>query len=106
MIVNYCSWAKVGILYDKPVPPSLRGDGKPRLTDELKDAYVFYDDEDHTLTVKDVRVGDGMANQHFTFARAKVKKLTPWEAKFEAYWWDSTGKMIRCDVLCTFEDRE
>lgn len=104
MIVNHYSWARVEIRYDKPVPV---GANATRRKDELKDAHLFYSAEDHTLTVKDVRTGDGMANKHFTFANASVKRITPWGAEFEAYWWSSSNpKQVRCDIVCTFEDRE
>lgn len=105
MIVNYISWASAKITYDKPIPPKLNSK-KWRKEEELRDVYVFFDSKDNTLTVRDVVTGDGMTNNHYLLARAKVKSLSPWKAEFEAHWWNEKGEMTRCDVVCTFEDRK
>jgi hypothetical protein len=43
-------------------------------------------------------------------AKAKVVKLSPWEAVFEACWWSGSlksktyDKLVPCKVTCKFED--
>lgn len=110
MILNYHSWAKVEITYDKPIPPSWN-EKKPRLSDELRDAYVSFEpitpkSQTYSLHIRDVETGNHRDNKSFLLTRAKVKSLSPWKAEFEAHWWNDKGEMTRCDVVCTYEDRK
>jgi len=102
MIISTLTWALVSIDYEQPVPVH---DGKPKLHEEIRDAYVSYkDDGSCALTLE---WGDG--HGHMLLAEAKVIKISPWEMEFEACWWSAKEKsktydqLIPCKVICKFE---
>lgn len=105
MLIDYYTWSSVIIRYDEPVP----SDRSKRVfirTEEIRDAYVVFEDSDHTLTI---RSKDGY--RHLGMSRAKAIKITPCDAEFEAYCWTTPigakkyEKLIRGVVTCQFENR-
>jgi hypothetical protein len=101
MILTQAVWDKVSITWDEPIPRYK----SPDITEEtLREVRVFYKD-DNGITSLELRWGH---DNFMLLARAKVLNLTPWSAKFEAYWWSSSldnndyTQFTRGEIVCEF----
>ena len=85
MILTAFNYDTIKIVYDKPVPHfNYRTQKKEPLEEEtFRGAQVFFERKGDYATLS-IRKG----NRSILFGRAKVLELTPWSAKFEAYWWE------------------
>ena len=115
MILTHFNYDTVKITYDKPIPHfNYRTQKKEPLAEEIwRGAQVFFDRKGGYATLS-IRKGD----KSILLSRAKVIEITPWSAKFEAYWWaghdcqynkdGSLSKrqkngfktLIRADIVC------
>ena len=103
MIVKHLSWNLVTVDYDEKV-----GEGKyRRKKDVFTDAYVHLDPHEEGIATLSIRSQDDKHNLYLT--KARLIKLNPWMAIFEAYYWGGEGvefKLVRAVISCRFEDRE
>ena len=113
MIITHFAYDKVTITYDEPVP---RANGKVR-TEEVWRTVQIHFKGDKTASTLELH---GEREQFILLGNARVIELTPWGAKFEAYWWQShpskcnkDGKLskrqprgfkrlVRANVVCEF----
>ena len=102
MILTQAVWSKVTITYDKMIEGP--GRNKQDCKEETwTDARLFYKDEDGLTSLR-IKKGD----KDLFLIRAKVLEITPWSARFEAYWWSAKAlgedyeRLERADVICEF----
>ena len=114
MILTHFAYDTIKITYDENVEgPSQINDNCRNET--WKGAQLFFK-TDKNLPVLEIYKGD----RHILLGRAKVVELTPWGAKFEAYWWrthpiqynkdgklskrqkSGFSKLVRADIVCEF----
>lgn len=106
MIITQAVWSKVVIDYDEPIPRYNRPDIQH---EELKGARLFFKQEGEWTTTLRINWNKTYSREEsMLLTKAKVIELTPWSAKFEAYWWSSAldspkmDKLIRADITCEF----
>jgi len=115
MILTHFSYGTVKITYDEPVDDFNFHTQKmgSRKEETWKDAQVFFDRKGDYATLRVAR-GD----KSILLGRAKVLELSPWGAKFEAYWWkghdvaykkdgkpakrqkNGFARLVRADIVC------
>ena len=103
MIVTQAVWDKVHIKWDEPVP---RHNAPDTTEEELSGVRIFFKQAGEYTTTVELLWGK---DNHMLLTKAKLIELTPWSAKFEAYWWSSPlpgGRdettLIRGDITCEF----
>jgi len=112
MILTSFNYDTIKVTYDAPVDGP--GRGKHNCQEETWRGALIYFKTEKNLPMLEIVKGD----RHLILGRAKVIELTPWSAKFEAYWWAShpvkynkDGKLskrqksgfsqlIRADIVC------
>ena len=112
MILTAFNYDTIKITYDEPV----EGPGRDRHNcqeETWRGAQVFFESKDGIATLRIQR-----KDKSILLGRAKVVELTPWSAKFEAYWWSSHptqynkdgslskrqkpgfAQLVRADIVC------
>ena len=106
MILTQAVWDKVTIKWDRPVP---RHDRSDTTEEELREVRVFFKQEgEWTTTLRLTWNKTTSREESMLLTKAKLLELTPWSAKFEAYWWSSAldspkmDKLVRGDIVCEF----
>ncbi|MGD9726484.1 MAG: hypothetical protein AB7L09_02930 [Nitrospira sp.] len=83
MKIAHILYDKVTITYDKVIEDRY---GKPNCKEEVwQNTGVYFKVADGVSTLELHGPGDAF----LLLGRAKVMAITPWSAKFEAYWWKS-----------------
>lgn len=113
MILTHFIYDKVSIAYDEPVPDH---SGKSKSEEIWRNAQIHFK-RDGDITTLEIHGG---RDRFILLGGAKVIELTPWGAKFEAYWWQThpirynkDGRLskrqkrgfkrrIRADIVCEF----
>jgi hypothetical protein len=115
MILTHYVYSTVKVTYDEPVEDFDFRHQKMNYKEEetWREAEIFFELKDDYATL---RIGKG--DKSILLGRAKVIRLTPWDAKFEAYWWagypidytkdrkpkkrQKSGfrKLVRADIVC------
>ena len=112
MILTHFNYDTIKVNYDEPVPGP--GRTKHKVEEEVwRGAQIFFKIKDG-LPILEIMKGD----RHILLGRAKVIELTPWSAKFEAYWWaghpiqynkdrsrskrqkSGFAQLVRADIVC------
>lgn len=112
MILTQFNYDTIKITYDAPVESP--GRNKHNCEEETwRGAQIFFEQKADVATLR-IKKGD----KSILLGRAKVIELTPWSAKFEAYWWEGhefqynkdgalskrqkSGfkQLIRADIIC------
>lgn len=83
MLLTHFVYDKVTINYDEPIPRN--GSGK-EITEEIwRNAQIHFKRKGDITTLEI----HGDRDRFLLLGGAEVIELTPWSAKFEAYWWQS-----------------
>jgi len=109
MKLDHYHWDKITITYDSPVPRFNKPDTTEEVIRHVSLTYLCESDDYSTLRL--VWGRGNLLDRSMLLGRAKVKELTPFSAKFEAYWWTSSldsnkeNKSVRADIVCEFEEQ-
>lgn len=117
MILTHFAYGKITITYDEPVDDfDFRNQVMGSKEEEVwRDAQIFFENNDGHPRLRIAKGDKGML-----LARAEVLELTPWSAKFVAYWWKGHdikynkdgsrskrqpagfARLVRAEVACEF----
>lgn len=114
MILTHFTYDKITVTYDEPVPVGLHR--RERTEEVWRNAQIHFKRKGDITTLEI----HGERDSFILLGSAKVIELTPWGAKFEAYWWQSHPyrynkdgspskrqkrgfkREVRADVVCEF----
>ena len=94
MKIETLTWEKAIFTFDELVV-----DGAKSLVDEWPNVTVWFQDD-----ALKIRSGDS----HRLLSKPTLLELTPWQMRFEAYWWSgnfnkpSFDKQVKVDVVFKF----
>lgn len=115
MILTHYVYSTIKVTYDEPVEDFnfRKQEMEYKQEETWREAEVFFDRKDDYATL---RIGKG--DKSILLGRAKVISLSPWGAKFEAYWWaghpikynkngspskrqkEGFRMLVRADIVC------